>query len=1098
MHPLAERLTSHEKLFTKIVLKKGMIDRVRLDECVERHAGDGGTHIGLALRQEGLLDADALMRVCRSMQKYVDRAEHLEEFQREDELVQRLVVESGLVRGDVAEECRVLQRRMAEKEVPSAYGWILIQKGLIAPEDYLALLKFDGDGDGAADEKVVATCEKCGSSFRVRPKARKGKFNCPNCQSVIVVESAAPDRPLATEDRALQATRHLARMTPEGDDEDAKATIDTAEARSLGGSSTAPPMEGGPFDKEDFAGDYRIENEIARGGMGIVFKARQKSLDRIVALKILKEGERASKASVKRFVREAQAAGKLDHQNIVAIHEVSEYRGIPYFTMAYIEGDSLDNLIRKKRLSLRRGVEILEQTARGVHYAHGGGIVHRDIKPANILVDVDGIPKITDFGLAKCVDFKGRLTQSGYAIGTPYYMSPEQARGDLDRIGPRSDVYNLGVILYEMLAGRVPFLGRSNVEIYEKIRHEEPRPPRDYNATTPKDLQNICLKAMEKDPGKRYRSAKEFAEDLRRYLDGELVQARPVGLGTKVYKKIKKNKTTSAVAGLAGVIISALTLVILSLYLRQEGASVERAQVAETLVASGEEALARFDPSSAFDLFDQALRSDSANARALLGRGKSNYYLRNFRNADLDLRRAIELDPGAPEPHFHLGATLLRMGQPATAIEALSRAADLSTGEDGPMLAARARIHYYRGSAYVRSKNMPFALKDFDLAIEEYREALAAGVDPNAPWPQRRDRSYFLALLGRGIVRLTTGDVDAALACFDEAIAIRGRNVEAHVLKALALWRGGFYESAVDVLVRIEYIRPGEPETWSDAVDEILDGGLVLDRSVTKALEPSGVSDLVDAFDFSRIQGRDSPDPSSAFHQDFSRFLCKYERGEYELLISNLNSMRLMFGLMRMGRTFGPLMQMQPEAARIFEQVDQIYKKAFPRIIGYTALAHIGLGDAERARNVLENRNMLEMGVEKVGEESEPLIHAVRGMVEHRRGEYRTAIQSYEKAMKIDPSWVRLHVLAGKSYLDLHLKEGGKGTERLEAAQREFARAFDADPDRYEAAYYLGAGARRRGDEAGMIQWWTKARQIEPRLLELQKRLDELNSSKEG
>jgi serine/threonine-protein kinase len=273
---------------------------------------------------------------------------------------------------------------------------------------------------------------------------------------------------------------------------------------------------------------YRVEAIVGHGGMGVVYRARHLGLDRPVALKMLLAGAQARPAELKRFVQEAQAVAALRHPNIVQVHDVGEVDGRPYFTMELVEGGDLDELIRKVPQPARRAASLVATLAEAVHAAHQSGIIHRDLKPANVLLAADGTPKITDFGLARRLQGEGGLTLSGTPMGTPSYMAPEQARADRQAIGPATDVYALGAILYELLTGRPPFRADSAAATVQQLLADDPVPPARLNNRVPRDLQTICLKCLSKEPRRRYATAQALAEDLRRFERGEPIKARPV------------------------------------------------------------------------------------------------------------------------------------------------------------------------------------------------------------------------------------------------------------------------------------------------------------------------------------------------------------------------------------------------------------------------------------------------------------------------------------------------------------------------------------------------------------------------------------------
>ena len=256
-----------------------------------------------------------------------------------------------------------------------------------------------------------------------------------------------------------------------------------------------------------YFGDYEIRRELGRGGMGVVYEARQVSLNRPVALKMVMAGLLAGDAELRRFRNEAEAVALLDHPGVVPIYEVGEHDGQHYFSMKLVPGGSLVPLLRRYQADARAAARLVAEAAEAVAHAHARGILHRDLKPANILVDEEGHPHVTDFGLAKKVEADVELTQSGAILGTPAYMSPEQASGRRGAVTTASDVYGLGAVLYALLTGRAPFGGESVVETIDAVRSRLPEPPRRLNAAVPRDLETICLRCLEKDPRRRYATA---------------------------------------------------------------------------------------------------------------------------------------------------------------------------------------------------------------------------------------------------------------------------------------------------------------------------------------------------------------------------------------------------------------------------------------------------------------------------------------------------------------------------------------------------------------------------------------------------------------
>jgi WD40 repeat protein len=315
-----------------------------------------------------------------------------------------------------------------------------------------------------------------------------------------------------------------------------------------------PPGTIGPALRDAVPG-YEILGELGRGAMGVVYKARQLALRRLVALKMVLAGAHFGPTELKRFNAEAAAVATLQHPNIVQVYEVGYHEGRPYLSLEYVENGSLAQRLNGIPWQPVAAARLVERMARAMHYAHGRGIVHRDLKPANILLTTDGLPKVTDFGLAKQARPGASMTQSGTVIGTPSYMAPEQALGKTREVGPTADVYALGSILYELLTGRPPFRAETSVDTMLKVASEEPVPPSRYHTRLPRDLQTVCLKCLEKEPRKRYASAEALADDLRRFADHEPIRARPVGPMERAYKWARRRPTAAALAALGAFTI---------------------------------------------------------------------------------------------------------------------------------------------------------------------------------------------------------------------------------------------------------------------------------------------------------------------------------------------------------------------------------------------------------------------------------------------------------------------------------------------------------------------------------------------------------------
>ena len=398
-------------------------------------------------------------------------------------------------------------------------------------------------------------------------------------------------------------------------------------------------------------GRYVLENQVGEGAFAVVYRARDTKLSRSVAVKVLRDEAAANKTIRQRFLREAKSVGQLSHPNVVSMYDVGEESGKMYLVMELVKGVNLQHFLHEEWGDLRTRVTLLEQASRGLGEAHRQKIVHRDIKPANILLTEERVPKIADFGIAQLRGTETLLTVKGEAMGTPSYMSPEQVSGESGDLGPETDVYALGMILYQMLTGKLAHAGNTPVELYNKIVEKDPVLPRKVNPDIPVDLETICLKALSKERQRRYEDANAFAEDLKRWLDGEPIEARPASWIYTVRRKVVKRKAlVGAISGLA--IVFATLLWVLA---AQQGQKDARERAVK-LVMEGNRLSTKADQwEEAITLYTRAIKLDPKYATAYNNRGLVRHKTGDYLGAIEDFTKAIELDPGFSEPHFNRG-----------------------------------------------------------------------------------------------------------------------------------------------------------------------------------------------------------------------------------------------------------------------------------------------------------------------------------------------------------------------------------------------------------------------------------------------------------
>jgi serine/threonine protein kinase len=511
---------------------------------------------------------------------------------------------------------------------------------------------------------------------------------------------------------------------------------------------------------KDF-GDYELLEEIGRGGQGVVYRARQKSLNRIVALKVIGLAHWATQAHVKRFCMEAEAAASLDDPRIVPIYEIGERDGACYYSMKFIEGGQLDKIIGSSPMPGRKAAELMAKLAHTLDHAHQHGVLHRDVKPGNILLDAKGEPHLTDFGLARLVETESTVTRTLEVLGTPSYMAPEQAAGNNSQLTSATDVYGLGAVLYQLLTGHPPFAGGTTYETVRMVLETQPRQPRLWNPKVDRDLETICLKCLEKEPARRYDSAQSLAEEIERFLRHEPIQSRRSSRLEHVWRSCKRKPlVASLVAALTLVVaIGSVGVLLESRRIQKERALVRRANLSEQETARLE--AEQTNNPAAYEAYLRG-RAFAFAAGSQLVESDPDGAIRSF-------QEAVKLDPSFAQAWAYLSCVQSERywvealdaspARLAAAKDALDHA--LALGPDLPE--THLAFGYYRY----------YGRRDFTGALEEFREA-------EQGLPNDFDITFAIATIQRRL-----GHWEEAIAQFRRAIQLNARNVHAYDQLAL-------------------------------------------------------------------------------------------------------------------------------------------------------------------------------------------------------------------------------------------------------------------------------------------------------------------------
>ena len=754
------RVTTHtDILIGRIALERGLVTREQLADCLKEQASQPvatAPPLGAIFLKRGFIRQPDLDSLLDEQKRRLADAVELTDAKLEDTILGRLLVRQGLATEKQVYECLRIQAELSEQGQPAPrLGDLLVRKGYLTTDAVSAL---------QVQPKAFFVCAACGARFSMLAADPAKRYPCKKCGA-----------PLLREEKELDDQLLAVSHAPLPDDVAAAAANP---ARRFAG------------------GRYVLIKEIGRGGMGVVWKAWQNDLERYVAIKQMSDGL-WGEAELKRFFREAQTAASLSHSNIATIYEVGTHEGKSYIAMEYVDGDSLNTYHfgaaqtgrhgggkPSRQLTLNLALQIVRDAALAVDYAHSKGVIHRDIKPHNImLARGGGRVYVMDFGLAKPVKTKDGISMGDTILGTPPYMSPEQARGDA--VDKRTDVYALGAVLYFVLTGHAPFSGHSPAETLMKVLADDPTPPSRHNPTIPPDLELVAMKCLEKDKKRRYDSAKSFAEDVTRHLEGEPVRARRQSPAERAVRAVKQHPVaTTAVAVGAVALVLVLSAFRVALWR-------DTSEVAGWL-QKGAEAAQKGDHRDALVYYEKALAVDRWNEEAAAGKRRAEQALKSatavpkeqaaeWRKLADALFEKDEFE-GALRIYERLAASDAKLKPRVKECEeALARAKAAAADAEKQAREAREALERERGRREPRMRAMPMYINARQLVAAA--ERLQPKSDAAADVTRRlfdanlllgrclaEDPTYVEAQYLRGQVRTRIGDYAGAAEDFAAAL----------------------------------------------------------------------------------------------------------------------------------------------------------------------------------------------------------------------------------------------------------------------------------------------------------------------------------------